>query len=429
MTIPGKSQLNAELTHDLQAALGLTVVNDFDNLQVVGMASIVALHIKGLGQIEYNILRPVAYHFWDIVARDLNMALELLAEIEYVDLITTSGTIKSIIPKIPDFDSVYLGIGGYLSTKSLNEKEQLTLEILSELIDKPEKRDALMGRLGAEKKLFVSCEGIVTQSGLVLPKRARGQDILVSPNYFSDNLDGLADLAAKGGAKRIEKLLKLIGESQGWPLSMIESRGEISGTKISSEELAILKSLVGDGILKPPSIRRPSSKTELFIFTPRPGKIRLNASKRNIYEKAMGLVSSMRKGQLMQERYKIKNPIALLNKLKNQKWIGANSEAAHQYKNLVNLQVGRLEKADGDKYVLRLVDTPENIKALDEAISLIQTGQMNNSSVDEDARIALTQDETYVQSLTASSDFRKINKTILGDDERSEMDQLFLDLK
>ena len=429
MTTANQSQLNAELAHDLQAALGLTVVNDFDHLQVVGMASILALHIKGLGQIEYEILKPVAYHFWDIVARDLNLALELLAEIEYIDLVTSSGTIKKVIPKIPDFDSVYSGIGGYLSTKSLNEKEELTLAILSELTDKPEKRDALMGRLGAEKRLFTKCEGIVTQSGLVLPKRARGQDILVSPNYFSDNLDGLADLAAKGGAKRIEKLLKLIGSSQGWPLSMIETQGEISGTKISPDELTILKALVGDGILKPPSIKRPSMKTELFIFTPRPGKIRLNASKRIIYEKAMGLVSSVRKGQLMQEKYRIKYPVALLNKLRSQKWIGANSEAAHQYMNLVNLQVGRLEKSFGDRYTLHLIDTPENIRALDEAISLLQTGQMNNSSVDEDARIALTQDESYLQSLTAATEFRKMNKITVGEEEKSEMEQLFLDLK
>ena len=131
----------------------------------------------------------------------------------------------------------------------------------------------------------------------------------------------------------------------------------------------------------------------------------------------------------MQEKYRIKYPVALLNKLRNEKWIGANSEAEHQYKNLVNLQVGRLERSYGDRYKLHLIDTPENIKALDEAISLIQTGQMNSSAIDEDARIALTQDESYMQSLMAATEFRKINKTVVGEEEKSEMEQLFLDLK
>jgi hypothetical protein len=130
----------AELTHDLQTGLGLTVVNDFDRLQLIGMASILALHIKGLGQIEYGTLRQVAYHFWAITARDLPGALEILAEIEYVDLMTSGKEIKNIIPKIPSFDQVSTGIGGYIDSTALNDSEQLTLAILSELTNKPEKR-------------------------------------------------------------------------------------------------------------------------------------------------------------------------------------------------------------------------------------------------------------------------------------------------
>ncbi|RJF98766.1 hypothetical protein [Noviherbaspirillum saxi] len=422
------SQLNAELAHDLQSGLGLTVINEFDHLQIVGMASILSLHIKGLGQLEYDVLRQVAYYFWDITGRDLNQVLNLLAEIEYIDLITSGSTITKVIPKIPHFDSVYSGIGEYLANQHLNEKEQLTLAILGELTNKPEKRNALIGRLGAEVKLFTGCERIVSESGLVLSKRARGQDILVSPTYFADNLDSVVDLAAAGGAKRIERILNLVGQSQGWPLSLIEKQGEVAGYKIDSHELNILKSLVGDGVLKPPSIKRPSANIELFIFTPRPGNIRLNAANRNIYEKAMGLVASIRKGQLLEERYRIKYPVALLQKLRNFKAVGANSEALVQYRNLVNLQVGKLVKVGSDRYQLQLIDTPENLRAVDEAIALIQTGQMKHSSVDEEARIALTQDEAYVQSLTSSANFRKMNKLELLDEEKSEVEQLLLDL-
>lgn len=422
------SQLNAELAHDLQSGLGLTVINEFDHLQIVGMASILSLHIKGLGQLEYDVLRQVAYYFWDITGRDLNQVLKLLAEIEYIDLIASGSTITKVIPKIPHFDSVYSGIGEYLANQRLNEKEQLTLAILGELTKKPEKRNALIGRLGAEVKLFTGCERIVSESGLVLSKRARGQDILVSPTYFADNLDSVVDLAAAGGAKRIERILNLVGKSQGWPLSLIEKQGEVAGHKIDAHELNILKSLVGDGVLKPPSIKRPSANTELFIFTPRPGNIRLNAANRNIYEKAMGLVASVRKGQLLEERYRIKSPVALLQKLRNHKAVGANSEALVQYRNLVNLQVGKLVKVGSDRYQLQLIDTPENLRAVDEAIALIQTGQMMHSSVDEDARIALTQDEAYVQSLTSSANFRKVNKLELLEEEKNEVEQLLLDL-
>jgi hypothetical protein len=227
MTIKNPQAI-AELAHDLQTGFGRTSIPDFDRLPIVGMASILALHIKGLGAIEYGVLRQVSDHFFDIPAVALPQVLDVLEEIQYLSLIKSGKSIKSVIPSVPHFDSVYTGIGEYLSNESLTEHEQLAISILGELANKPEKRDALFGRLGAETKLFNRCENIALESGLVLTKRARGQDILVSPIYFADNLDALVDIAAAGGAKRVERILRLIGKSQGWPLSMIEQRGEVA---------------------------------------------------------------------------------------------------------------------------------------------------------------------------------------------------------
>lgn len=291
---------------------------------------------------------------------------------------------------------------------------------------KPEKRDALLGRLGADTKVFGRCESIAEKGGLLVSKRSRGQTILVSPAYFADNLDSLADLAAAGGASRIEKILKLISTSQGWPLSMIHNQAELNGTKLSQDELAILRGLVSDGILKPPSIERPNKKTEHFIFTPRPGKIRLNATNREIYERAMGLVAAVRKGQLLPERYRIRYPEAILTTLRDKKVIGASSEAAHQYRNLVSLHIGQLQKIQGDRYQFALIETPENLKAVDEALSLVRYGGTTHVGVDQDALIALSQDEKYIQSMVASTKFREIGKTELKPDEKAEIEQLLL---
>lgn len=418
----------AELAHDLQTGLGRISIPDFDRLPIVGMASILALHIKGLGAIEYGVLRQVSDHFFDIPAVALPQVLEVLEEIEYITLSKSGKNIKTIIPSVPHFDSVYLRIDEYLSNETLTEHEQLAIAILGELTNKPEKRDALFGRLGAEKRLFSRCESIVSESGLVLSKRARGQDILISPIYFADNLDKLVDIAAAGGATRVERVLKLIGQSQGWPLSMIENQSEVAGTKISIDELNILKSMVTDGVLKPPSISRPNAISELFVFTPRPGGTRLNAGNREVYERAMGLVAAIRKGQLLPEQYRIRSPAAILSALRDRKFISTNSEAPHQYRNLVSLRIGKLVDTGGGRSRLELIDTPENLRAIDEALSLVKTGQMSQSSVDESARIALSQDETYVQSVVSASNFRKSTKLVLQPDEQDEVDKLLLDL-
>ncbi|MGS0758950.1 hypothetical protein ACVBEH_31835, partial [Roseateles sp. GG27B] len=63
----------------------------------------------------------------------------------------------------------------------------------------------------------------------------------------------------------------------------------------------------------------------------------------------MALVAAVRKGQLLPVSYRIKYPALLLEKLLSQGWIGASSEAPHQYMNLVTLRVGTLQKTDGSK--------------------------------------------------------------------------------
>jgi hypothetical protein len=417
---------NAELAHDLQLGIARTSIPDFQQLPLIGMASILAIHIRGLGEIDYGVLRQVSDHFFDIPAMVLDQPLKILEEVGFVALVTEGRTIKKVIPSVPHFDSVYAALGQYLASQSLTEHEQLSLAILDELSSKPEKRDTLLGRLNADTRVFGRCESIVEEGGLLISKRSRGQTILVSPAYFADNLDSLADLAATGGARRIEKILKLISTSQGWPLSMIEKQAELNGTKLSQDELGILRALVSDGVLKPPSIERPNKKAEHFVFTPRPGKIRLNATNREIYERAMGLVAAVRKGQLLPEQYRIRSPEAILSALRDRKRIGANSEAAHQYRNLVSLRIGRLQKTQSDRYQFVLIETPENLKAVDEALSLIRYGGTAQVGVDQEALIALTQDEKYIQSIVASAKFRQIGKTELKPDEKAEIEQLLL---
>ena len=421
-----ESLKKAELAHDLQLGIARTSIPDFQDLPIIGMASILALHIRGLGEIDYSVLRQVADYYFDIPAMVLEQPLRVLEEVEYVTLISTGNSIKKVIPSVPHFDSVYAGIGEYIESRQLNEHESISLDILNELSVKPENRDSLVHRLGAESTAFSRCESIVEHGGLLTHKRSRGKDILVSPAYFADNLDALANLAAAGGASRIEKIVNLISQAQGWPLSMILKNGELNGTKLQTDELAILQALVADGVLKPPSIERPNKDSEHFVFTPKPGGVRLSGTSREIYERAMSLVAAVRKGQLLPESYRIRSPEALIGALRDRKKIRASSEAAHQYRNLVALRLGSLTKTQGNRYEFRLIETPENLQAVDEALALVRYGATAQTGLQAEAQIALTQNESYIQSIAASAKFREINKQVLNSDELDEVEQLLL---
>lgn len=417
----------AEFAFDLHAGLADYDVPDFNDLRTVGMAATLAIHIRGLGAIPYEVLRGVSGYYWGIPSIALDGVVRLLVDVGFVRLVESGRKIEQVLPQIPIFEDVYRGIGEYTTSElSLNEHENTTLRILSELQAAPQNRDALFNKLGADKAVFGRTLEIGRRSGIVTQHLARGRNILLSPFYFADNHDALADAAAAHGAPNIRSALALVKENQGWPMSLVSTRGEIGHKKLSPVESALVEKLAAEGVMKPPTVIF-GNRTESFVFTPQPGRVRLNAAKKQIYERAMALIASVRKGQLLAEEYKIRSPLAILRVLRDRGYIASNSEAFTQYHNLVVLLVGTL-KPGLRGYQFHLNRTPENEAALNLAIRLLTEGSLSGMEVDDDARLALTKDEQFIQSLVSSRNLRAKPMTIQNEEANYEFEQLILNL-
>jgi hypothetical protein len=414
-----------ELSYDIQSGLGNTDVPDFEELRVIGMSATLAMHLRGLAEIEYEILRKVSDHFFSIPSSSLKEALNVLAEVEYVHLLTKGTKIITVTPQVPRFQDLYQGVGNYFTFSELNEHEQGTILILSELQNKPENRDRLISSLGVDNSLFSRCMQIGEYGNYFKEFRTRGRNIITSPFYFADNLEGLADVSAKAGSSDIAAVLDIIKNNQGWPLSMILKNAELGGTMLTPNQKSLLIHLCTEGILKPPSINFQNT-SESFVFTPRPGGGRMDTANREIYERAMALVSCVRKGQLLADQYRIRMPIRILEALRDRGYIGSNSEAASQYKNLVFLKVGMLVQIPGGRHQFKLNKTEENIDALNLAISLLRTGELANLEVNQEARLALSNDEKYIQSIISSAELKRREQVALDGEAKSEFEQLML---
>ena len=361
----------AEFSFDLQVGLEGADVPEYDSAKLLGMAAVLAINLRGLGEVEYRVLKLVAAKHFHIRSDVVDSVLAVLAELELIKLITTGATISSIIPDVPSFENVYEQVGDYIIQKPLNELEMTTISILARLYENPINRDSLMSKLGLRKEDFESSLQIGQDAGLIIDQTSRGRNIIASPMYFSGNIDKLIDIAARGDTSSLHKILNLVKQNQGMPLSSILSASSIGGHAISAHELELLKKLAEEGIIKPPSIQRPNRVNEQFIFTPAPGKVRMSAANREVYEKGMALAAAIRKGQLLPEAFRIRSPQAILYRLGERKWIGANSEAAHQYRNLAVLGLGRLEHITGDQFKFHLIDIPENMEAVEIAKKLL----------------------------------------------------------
>lgn len=389
------------------------------------MAATLAIHIKGLASIPIEVLRGVCNIYWGIPSFALEKVLEILRDAGFVRLVG-SPRVERVIPEIPIFETVYGTLDSYAQSEiHLNEHEETAISILRHLHDAPRNRDTVFNDLGADKQVFARTLQIGKRSGIISEHTARGRPILISPFYFTDNLDGLADLAASHGATTIAETLKRVKSAQGWPLSLVRKRKEIGHSSLSTDQLAVVEKLAAEGIIKPPTVTFGAS-AESFVFTPQPGPTRLNASKKQIYERAMALISAVRKGQLMATRYPIRFPVTLLSRLRDRGYVAANSEAQLQYANLVTLLVGKL-RPSGTGHIFELNKTPENLEALNLAIRLLRTGDLSGAEIDDDARLALTKDERYIQSLQASRDLRKAPISIRSEEIEHEF-QLLLNI-
>ncbi len=143
----------------------------------------------------------------------------------------------------------------------------------------------------------------------------------------------------------------------------------------------------------------------------------------------MALVAAVRKGQLLPELIRIRSPAAILTALRDRKKLGANTDAKVQYGNLVALRVGRLVKSVGSRYEFHLIENEENIEAVNEALALVQAGHVSNAGLKSDARLALTQNERYIQSIVSAAKLKKVESVPLTAEAREEVEQLLLNLK
>lgn len=410
--------------HDVTTTLAGTQVGDFDQLVVVGMAVRLALHLRGVQAIAYDLLKQVGLHLLHIPPTSLRQVVEMLADVEFIKVDQEGKTIRAIIPTIPFYDDLFKGLGEAGSVRGFSEAEQLTLTLLERLATGPVLEEHVR-QSGAESKLVKRMVDTGVQGGYLIGRRARGKDVLLSPVYQPENPDAFADLVAGSGATRVQKVLATIGSNQGWPLSLAIKQGRIGQQQLTPQEINVIVTLAGDGFAAPPSIKTTHAGSNYFIFGPKPGAARLHPTKRPVYEAAMALVAAVRQGQLLPKAYAIRSPQALLRSLHEKKFLRANTEAVEQYRELSILKVGRLVEAGGGFRRFELIERPENIEAVEMAIRLVG-GSAPPPAVDDDIVLAFRKGESYMESLVSRKRLVDEKKVELDPDSKREIEDLLL---
>ena len=410
--------------HDITVSLDNKQSADFDQLIVLGMAVRLALHLRGVPAVPYELLKQVALHIFHIPPQTLRQVVGLLAEIEFIKVDQEGDTIRSIVPNIPYYEDLFVGVGEFAETSQLSEPEWLTLSIVDRLSRSPTPRETLYN-VGAETKLVNRMVELGSDGGYLIQKRARGRDMVVSPLYFYENPDRFADLAAGAGSSNVSKVVSALSHNQGWPLALTQKLSRIGETDLTPEQVQIVAALAGEGFAPPPAIKTTHAGSNFFLFAPKPGIPRLSPMQRPVYEAAMALVAAIRQGQLLPAQYAIRSPLAVLSALKDRKFLKANTEAMEQYRQLVVLRIGRLVKTSGSWARFELIDTPDNLQAIEMAITLV-SGEEPAPVVREDIVLAFKKGESYLEPLIGRQLLKAQEKVTLDAQSLEEIENLLL---
>jgi hypothetical protein len=368
-------------------AFGPTAVH-FSKTLLIGKAATLAMHFKGLQYIHYG--DSLLYAAAELGIRDLELK-EVLRELEvvgFVRLLKSGDDIKRVDIRVPEFRDGYEELSNRWSELKPTETEQAGILTLNQLLTLPGKESDL-AKLGLGTTELSILKDVMEAGQLLRTQAVSGDRFIYSPLAVDANPIAYLEWANKY-SDEVAKLLKTLTGNQGLPLSPCL----ISDNPVVSD--AILT-----GVVMPVRIQGSTGKQE-FIFAPRGG---LQPEERTIMEKARSILASVRYGQNFAAGRPIKNPRALLQKLRDNKRFGKGHPDLHtQYSLLTEKLIGRPVK-EGFGWNFEIIDTPENMKALDIAIDMLEIGESPTVKLNIEAQKALLSPHGYLGPTSARPRF------------------------
>lgn len=244
-------------------------------------------------------------------------------------------------------------------------------------------------------------------------------------SFAPEDPQALADLAVVAGGTRLSRVVDLLKQHQGYPLQIILDRGELGGVRLDEREKAIIRALAGEGFIPPPAIKTTHSGENHFIFGPQPGRSRLLPYEVQIYKNALALVAAVRQGQFLSRAHAIRYPRILLERFKERGFLRSNTEAKEQYRAIVQLGVAKLERESGEWSRLTLIRNPDNERAVDMAIAMVE-GSATQPAADEELTLALKKGEEYVEPLLARKALSEYRLVDADQESMAAMDNFLL---
>lgn len=186
----------------------------------------------------------------------------------------------------------------------------------------------------------------------------------------------------------------------------------------------VLLTAIKTGCIPTPTVTSTNG-AKRFMFTPLQGVGKLE---KTLLGKARAIVACVRYGEHFAGITKIIYPLVILRRLKENKQVGPHSEIDRQYVLLQKLGVGVIRKATGysSRYMFHLLDTDENLRALDMAMEYLTVKEIVRGDPSEADAKKLLLPGSYTSPTKTRMDLRTVTETRLSSSSISRLNHLII---
>lgn len=323
----------------------------------IGMAALLAVHIRGLDVIE-NI---VGFHNFcgslGIPSDTVPLVLSTLEATGWLRVAPNAFNPRRIEESIPYFQQVYDALGDQWNHRYPSDVELATMALLERLSAGPEPEQTATSSLGIDPQELQTVIDIGELGGYLRRYTSPLEKIpiLYAPQFVDENPESLLNLIAKKGDdhEEVRRVLRAAQAKPGAPVLNLQRADPL------------VAELVNSNVLSAPAIVS-STGEHSFAFAP----YRTNKP-RPLLDKARIILACVRYGEHFSSITKVLSPMWILENLRDNKMIGKtpHSNIGTQYAAAANMGVGFIETVGG-RYRFRLYETEDNLSAVDLAISM-----------------------------------------------------------
>ncbi len=338
------------------------VATELHTTQLVGMAAALGTTVKGQEVVkDAKALKQYAAEQLDITPWAFDGVVNLLDELGFVRRVQRDGAgeITDFFETVPaEFDTLYGNLGEVWAIRTHTEIETSLLEVVNDLSYGPRPVSQLQIDAGVVDRVVSIGRAAMAIETVDLPDGA----IAYSPYFAYERPAEVGELLGMLDIDEIRASVEEVRRYQGLPISI----GPHSRT---------LTDLVAGGLIAGPAVELPDGRTESFAVAPYGVAPQLLTVGKALLDKALALIAAVRAGEHFGGATNLRDPVRLLQVLADPTYtIRPHSSARRQYAVLAQRGIVQFHKS-GSWYGVQLIDSADNIAAVQLAIELASQGE------------------------------------------------------